>query len=87
VYFGTNPATAHQLYTTFWKCIDLLDDINVTVDYVMTDGASTNRSFATMLFPSNRKIITGYLKIYISVNTAYVSFKISYMCSRKCGTT
>ena len=53
MYFGTNPATAHQLYTTFWKCIDLLDDINVTVDYVMTDGASTNRSFATMLFPSN----------------------------------
>lgn len=51
VYFGANPATAHQLYTTFWKCVDLLGDMNVTVDYVMTDGASTNRSFATMLFP------------------------------------
>lgn len=25
----------------------------MTVDYVMTDGASTNRSFATMLFPGN----------------------------------
>lgn len=31
--------------------VDLLGDMNVTVDYVMTDGASTNRSFATMLSP------------------------------------
>lgn len=53
VYFGANPATAHQLYTTFWKCVDLLDDMDVTVEYVMTDGASTNRSFATMLFESS----------------------------------
>jgi hypothetical protein len=53
VYFGANPATAHQLYTTFWKCVEVLDDMNITVDYVMTDGASTNRSFATMLFPQN----------------------------------
>lgn len=55
MYFGANPATAHQLYTAFWKCVDLLDDMNVTVDYVMTDGASTNRSFATMLFPDHPK--------------------------------
>lgn len=53
VYFGSNPATAHQLYNTFWKCVDLLDDLDVTVDYIMTDGASTNRLFATMLFPGN----------------------------------
>lgn len=51
MYFGANPATAHQLYTTFWKSVDLLGDMNVTVDYVMTDDASTNRSFATMVFP------------------------------------
>lgn len=29
VYFGSNPATAHKLYNTFWKCVDLLDDLDV----------------------------------------------------------
>lgn len=49
-YFGSYPATAHQLYTTFWKCVDLLDEHGFTVDYVMADGASTNRTFTNMLF-------------------------------------
>lgn len=40
VYFGSNPATVQQLYNTFWKYVDVLDDLNVTVDYIMTDGAS-----------------------------------------------
>jgi hypothetical protein len=50
VYFGSCTATAHQLYTTFWKCVYLLDDCGFTVDYLMADGASTNRSFTSMLF-------------------------------------
>lgn len=40
VYFGSNPETVQQLYNTFWKYVDVLDDLNVTVDYIMTDGAS-----------------------------------------------
>ncbi|OWF43040.1 hypothetical protein KP79_PYT24941 [Mizuhopecten yessoensis] len=53
VYYGSNTATAHQLYNCFWKCVDVLDENGFTVDYVMTDGASTNRSFVNMLFPKS----------------------------------
>ena len=49
-YFGSCTATAHQLYNTFWKCVDLMDDHGFTIDYVMADGASTNRTFTNMLF-------------------------------------
>jgi hypothetical protein len=51
VYFGSYTATAHQLYTSFWDCVDQLDNHGFTVDYIMADGASTNRSFTSMLFP------------------------------------
>ena len=33
--------------------MDVLDEKGFTVDYVMMDGASTNRSFVNMLFDSN----------------------------------
>ncbi|KAJ8318738.1 hypothetical protein KUTeg_003829 [Tegillarca granosa] len=49
-YFGSNTATAFQLYNTFWKCVDVLDENGFTVDYVMLDGASTNRAFTNILF-------------------------------------
>jgi hypothetical protein len=49
-YFASNPATAHQLYNTFWQCVDELSEKGFTVDYVMMDGASTNRLFTSMLF-------------------------------------
>lgn len=73
VYFGSNPATAHQLYNTFWKCVDLLDDLDVTVDYIMTDGASTNRFFATVLFPA---IPVGSSRIFTSTSIGCASSKI-----------
>ena len=45
----------------------------------MTDGASTNRSFATMLFPGNPQNYNWIFKdIYFSQHS---------MCSGKCGTT
>lgn len=50
VYFGSNPGTAHQLYNVFWQCVNMVGDRNVHVDYIMTDGASTNRKCAGMLF-------------------------------------
>jgi hypothetical protein len=39
-----------NLYNFFWKCVDILDNNGFTCDYVMLDGASTNRSFTNMLF-------------------------------------
>jgi hypothetical protein len=54
-YFGSCTATAHQLYSTYWKCVDVLDEHGFTVDYVMADGASTNRAFTNMLFSSNMR--------------------------------
>ncbi|XP_052097373.1 uncharacterized protein LOC127732379 [Mytilus californianus] len=54
-YFGSNTATAHQLCSTYWKCVDVLDEHGFTVDYMMADGASTNRAFTSMLFSSNMR--------------------------------
>ncbi|KAK3091497.1 hypothetical protein FSP39_020263 [Pinctada imbricata] len=75
VYFGANPATAHQLYTTFWKCVEVLGDMNITVDYVMTDGASTNRSFATMLSHRIHENLIGYSETFTSGNMGYATLK------------
>ena len=48
-YYGSNPATTHQIFINFWECVDALDEHGFTVDYVMLDGASTNRAFMNML--------------------------------------
>ena len=37
-YYGSNTATAHQLFINFWDCVDALDEHGFTVDYVMFDG-------------------------------------------------
>ena len=46
-------ALTQQLHTNFfinfWECVDALDEHGLTVDYVMLDGASTNRAFMNML--------------------------------------
>lgn len=55
VYFGSNTAKAHELYTTFWQCVDKLEEHGFAVDYVMLDGASTNRSFMNMLMDNPRQ--------------------------------
>jgi hypothetical protein len=52
-YFATNPALAHQLYFHFWEAVQVLDDQGFTTDYVMLDGASTNRCFQTMILGQN----------------------------------
>jgi hypothetical protein len=49
VYFASCTAKAHELYTTFWECVDKFDEFGFTVDYVMLDGASTNSAFLNML--------------------------------------
>lgn len=52
-YYGSNPATAHQIYVNFWDCVNVLDENGFTVDYVMFDGATTNRSFTNMILNDN----------------------------------
>ena len=53
VFYGSNPASTHQLYLTLWECIDELDEIGITVDYLMFDSASTNRSLIALLLNKN----------------------------------
>lgn len=48
-YYGSNPAKAHQLFINVWDCVDALDEKGFVVDYVMFDGASTNRSLTNIL--------------------------------------
>lgn len=55
VYFGYSTAKAHELYKTFWQCVDKLDEHGFTVDYVMLDRASTKRSFMNMLMDNPRE--------------------------------
>ena len=55
VFYGSDPASTHQLYLTLWECIDELDEIGITVDYLMFDGASTNRSLTALLLNENRR--------------------------------
>ena len=52
-FYASNPATTHQLYLTLWECVDELDEIGFTVDYVMFDGASTNRALTSLLLNEN----------------------------------
>ena len=59
-YFGSETATAHQIYNIFWKYLDILSEHGFVIDYVMFDGASANRSFTNMLFavsPREEKFI------------------------------
>lgn len=48
-YFVSNSASAHQLFLNVWECIDSLDESYFTIDYLMLDGASANRSLSNML--------------------------------------
>ena len=32
-YFGSNPATTHQIFINFWECVDALDEHGFIVDY------------------------------------------------------
>ena len=49
-YFGSSTATAVQIYINYNRAVDILRRHQFTVDYVMMDGASTNRLFTKMVF-------------------------------------
>jgi len=50
-----------------------MDEIGFTVDYVMYDGASSNRSFTNMLFESSPREKNIFTDVY---DIQYVPFKI-----------
>ena len=54
-YFGSNPATTHQIFINFWECVDAFDEHGFIVDYVILDGAATNRAFMNMLLNDNAR--------------------------------
>lgn len=56
-YFGTNPGLSHQIYFNFWKIVEALGDHDFIIDYVMLDGASTNRAFQTMLLGTKPSLL------------------------------
>ena len=55
-YYGTNNASAHQLYYTFWQIVKELYEYNFEVHYAMLDGSVMNRNFTNMMFPSDPKL-------------------------------
>lgn len=82
-YFGANPATTHQLYVNFWECLDVLDEHGFTVDYVMFDGATTNRSFMNMLLkddPRSEKYTAQ--NIYDSDHQVYVIQDVKHVIKK-----
>ena len=72
-FYASNPASTHQLYLTLWECVDQLDEIGFTVDYVMFDGASTNRSLTSLLLNENPRGNKFMAKnIYDSTQTIFI---------------
>ena len=53
-FFATGTATAHQLYKIIWDTVDLVEEHGFTIDYLMLDGASTNRAFTAIMLPNPR---------------------------------
>ena len=83
-YYGSNPASTHQLYNTFWDCVDALDELGFRVDYLMFDGASTNRSLMNMLLNKTprankftaKNIFCNDQKLYVIQDVKHVLKKI-----------
>lgn len=71
-YFGSNPATAHQLYTTFWECVDVLCERGFTIDYVMLDGAELSLACSSMVILLK---VTGNSMIFLTDITRSVLSK------------
>lgn len=82
-YFGSNPATTHQLFINFWELVDALDEHDFVVDYVMFDGASTNRSFMNMLLNDNAKALDFTAKdIYNSDHKIFVIQDVKHVIKK-----
>ena len=53
-YYATTTAITHQLITIIWDLVDSLSEYDFSVDYVMFDGASANRSCINHMCPNPR---------------------------------
>ena len=47
-FFASSTAKAHELFINFWEAVDKVHDYGFEVDFVILDGASTNRAFMKM---------------------------------------
>ena len=54
-YFATDPATTHQLYLHVWEIVEQVESRGFTVDYVMMDGGSANRSLTSLILGENAR--------------------------------
>lgn len=53
-FFASTTATAHQLLWIIWDLVDKLGEQGFIVDYIMWDGASTNRCCTKAMCPNPR---------------------------------
>ena len=70
-YFASTSATASQLNNCILNAIDILDDFGFTIDYIMMDGASSNRAVTKMLVGEDPRMLR-----YAFPNVFNVSNKI-----------
>ena len=54
-YYASDTADSTQLATVVWEVTNALDDVGFTVDYLMTDGASSNRGMFNVLCSGNAR--------------------------------
>lgn len=58
--FATKSVTAPQLFVLFWKAVGVLEDANLKVMAVTSDGASANRTMYQMHEVMKHSVITSY---------------------------
>lgn len=59
-HYPTTQANAPQIYTMFWDVVQALEQWGFHVIYTSLDGASNNRSFINMHFPSPSSDMAGF---------------------------
>lgn len=68
-YYGTTSATAHQLYRIFWDVVEKLDDHGFYVEYLMMDGASSNRYIYLLLIQHSIRFYVLLLLLLYALRT------------------
>ena len=49
-FYGSNNASAYQIYYTFWELVKELYEYGFEVEYCMLDGSVMNRNFTKLMF-------------------------------------
>ena len=72
-YFGSDTAKAYELNELFLEAVDVLDDHGFSIQYVLMDGASTNRAFTNIVFGGLSPIASSYTVRNIFVPNGYIT--------------